>query len=187
MIVVGPFFDRVGVSTALGGNTALQPAHLELLEAELEEPEYEGLTRAQILVKLNEEPVIDNPELQGRVPRTVVPQAEYVVLINRIVLRGDQLTGAAADIWKQVKSAAEGMRFQASVNLADPDVQQGVSALTQLGLLSLREGEEVSLGDLLTTVPDPSYLSRVIRPSVAAQITGIAGAVFTHSDLDGLI
>ena len=159
------------------GKVALTQEQLAALHAEIaNDPAgmgYAGKSALQLRELLNTPYSRENPQPQGRVPRATVPQDEYILLINRIVLRGDQLEGPAAAIWQKVKSAAEGMRFQASVNLADPDVQMGVAALTQLGLLALREGEAVSLGDLLLTVPDPAWQAETHHSSRTEVLFGI--------------
>lgn len=184
MFVASSLFDRIGCAVAMANRHSLSSLQLAALKTELEKPEYVGLNAAGVLVAVNQKPIIDNPEPAARVPRAAISAAEYIPIINRVILRGDSLTGGARDIWLRVKSAAEGMRFQESVNLEDPDVILGLSVLDQLGLLSIREGEAISQGDLLRTAPDPAWQPKVVGLSVAEQVTGVAWAMLTPEDIE---
>lgn len=179
--------ERLAVSDALASESALTTEQIAALSAELaNDPEgmgYAGKSPAETLRLLNVPYSRANTEPQRMVARATIPRDEYTPLCTRIVFRGDQLTNGAATAWGRLRASVLALANQQSVNLLDPDVQAGIAGLTALGILALREGESVSLGDQLTKKLDPDWSATVAYPSRAETLFG-TGAAITPADLE---
>lgn len=179
--------DRLAVSDALASETALTTEQVAALASELatdpEDMGYAGKSDTEKLRLLNTGYSRANSDPQGLVERATIPRDQYTPICTRIVFRGDQLTNGAATAWGKLRASVLALANQQTVNLEDPDVQAGIAGLTALGILALREGESVSLGDQLTKHLDPAWAETVSYPSRAEVLFG-AGAAVTLADLE---
>lgn len=122
---------------------------------------YAGKSAEEILWLLGNEYYEPNPEPQGRVPITEWNRDElYNVLLQSETPQGVPLLIALEGLKAHQDPQIAGLATQAlltinaplkAVNLENPKVAQGFTALKQIGVLS----EE--LYQYITTKPDPSY------------------------------
>ena len=183
MITPTSLFDRIGVSILLANESVLTEEQRKLLKEELSKPEYKGASLEELLIALNQQLVVDNPDKRGRVPVESVTGAEFKAwcryrlaetLGSKASAISQKWAGLSAALMPTISDNEE--ILASSITLASFAVgmkAEGVCTQAQI--------------DALFSVPDPGWAPRVYAVSVAESITGVENAMLTARDLEGLV